>query len=66
MYIFHCRHAGLRDPGLMSLFNERIDYFGPIEFNKFSVVTTVIKITLKVRFSLPHFYIYLVFMYEIA
>lgn len=33
------------------LFADRVDYFGPIDFTKLSVLTTIIKVTLKVYFS---------------
>ena len=35
---------------IQKLFSEKIEIFGSVEFSKFSVVTSIIKIGLKVNF----------------
>ena len=38
---------------IQKLFSEKIEIFSPVDFSKVSVLTGIIKITLKVRHTVP-------------
>lgn len=47
------RSHTLATTNIHKLFSEKIEIFGPVQFSKVSILTGVIKISLKVNFGLP-------------